>query len=409
MTSTVHTTNTLDTARGMGFATDRGSLVEALITVGLAVPKRPAVSVLGGVLLCASEDHLTVSGTDHETMVSVRVPGTVQHPGTLVIDHAELTKLLGALVKGTRKRDADTLAVTVRTTDDGTPVVDLAGYTMPVTSYPTGDYPTIPDPAPTLAQVDRETFTEHMTRVRIAVGTDKTPMLTGVHLEITPGRVTMAGTDRFRLAIAPVAAVSIARTMPTASALVPARLVVPVVTRFTGDRVRIGLDNVTDPSLVSFTCSDITVTVRTLCGDFPAYQQLLPTTAAGTIQTNRATLLAATRRAAAVLDAKRDRQSRVAVTITPESLSVAPVMAEHADTVSTPGQPATVVGVTGTARLLFTPAYLIDALNSFTGDTVTLHTQTSPTRPVLLTDTPDGLTEDAAFRHLLMPRRLQEN
>jgi DNA polymerase III subunit beta len=49
------------------------------------------------------------------------------------------------------------------------------------------------------------------------------------------------------------------------------------------------------------------------------------------------------------------------------------------------------------------PAFLVDALNSFTGDTVTLHTQTNPTRPVLFTDTPHGLTDGTTFRHLLMP------
>ena len=71
---------------------------------------------------------------------------------------------------------------------------------------------------------------------------------------------------------------------------------------------------------------------------------------------------------------------------------------------SAPAQPATVAGITDAEQFWFMPAFLVDALNSFTGDTVTLHTQANPTRPVLFTDTPDGLTDGTAFRHLLMPR-----
>src|SRR5207302_3210674 len=133
---------------------------------------RPPLPILGGALLRARDGRLTISATDYETVVTVRVPGTVQTAGTLLVDHGELTRLLGALVKGSRKRDADALPVTVRTLDDGTPVVDLAGYTMPVTSFPAVDYPTIPEAAPPVAHVERERFTQEMARVMVAVGTD---------------------------------------------------------------------------------------------------------------------------------------------------------------------------------------------------------------------------------------------
>ncbi|MPZ79663.1 MAG: DNA polymerase III subunit beta [Actinophytocola sp.] len=397
-------------AAELGFTTDRATLADALTTVGLAVSKHPVVPVLGGALLQARDGHLTISATDYETTVTVRLPGTVQTAGALLVDHGEITKLIGALVKGTRKRDADALPVTVRATDDGTPVVDLGGYTMPVTGYPTEDYPAIPDAAPTLAQVDRETFTRDMARVMVAVGKDDTlPMVTGVNLEIAPSTVTLAATDRYRLAVASLPAVSVARAVRTTSALVPGQLVAPMVKRFTDDRVRVGLDHVTSPSVVSFTCGDVTMSVRTLCAEFPRYRQLIPDAAAGTVQTDRAALLATARRAAAVLDAKRQASGQVAVTITGESVSVAPVLDDHADAVTAPEQPALVDGVTDTETFRFNPAHLADALNSFTGDTVTLHTQASVNRPVLLTDAADALTDGGAFRHLIMPVRAPQN
>lgn len=403
------TVRTVSAAR-LSFTTDRAALADALTTVGLVVPKRPPLPILGGVLLQARKGHLTVSATDYETAVTVRVPGAVQTAGTVLVDHSELARLLGALVKGSRKRDADALPVTVRTLDDGTAVVDLAGYTMPVTSFPAADYPTIPDAAPPVASVERERFTQEMARVMIAVGTDDTvPMLTGVNFKITADAVTLAATDRYRLAIAPLPATSTGRTMQTASALVPGHLVAPVVKRFGGDRVHLGFDDAASPSVVSLACGDVTVSVRTLDAEMPPYQTFIPETAAGIVQTGRAALLAATRRAAAVLDAKRDRDGHIVLTVTRESLSVAPVIGHHADVVAAPEQAATVDGITDTAAFWFKPAYLTDALTSFTGETVTLHTQTTVTRPVLLTDTPDGINDRTAFCHVIVPVRAPQD
>jgi DNA polymerase-3 subunit beta len=397
-------------AAQLGFTAERAILADALATVGLAVPKRPAVPTLGGALLRAADGQLTISATAYDTTVTVRVPGAVQTAGTLLVDHGELTKLLGALVKGARKRDADALPVTVRTLDDGTPIVDLAGYTMPVTAYSVGEYPAIPDAAPTLAQVDRDAFTRDVARIMVAVSKDTTvPALAGINLEITPGAVTLAATDRYRLVVAPLAAVSATHDAENARALVPGELLASVVKSFTGDRVRIGLDETENPSAVSFTCGPVTMSVRVLQHQFPPVAQLIPDTAAGVVQTDRAALLAATRRAAAVLDAKRQGGGHVGVTVTGESVSVAPLLDEHADTVSAPAQLATVDGIADAQRFRFTPAYLADALGSFTGDTITLHAQADVNRPVLLTDSADGLTDPAAFRHLIMPIREPRN
>jgi DNA polymerase-3 subunit beta len=394
----------------LGFTAERATLADALATVGLAVSKRPAVPTLGGALLRAADGQLTISATDYDTTVTVRVPGTVQTAGTLLVDHGELTKLLGALVKGTRKRDADALPVTLSALDDGTPIVDLAGYSVPVTAYSAGEYPTIPDAAPPLAQVDRDSFARDVARVMVAVSKD--PMLatlTGINLEITPGAVTLAATDRYRLVSAPLPAVSTTRAAEKARALVPGEVLASAVKRFTSDRVRIGLDDTDTPSAVSFTCGTITMSVRALQHQFPPVEQLIPDTAAGVVQTDRAALLTATRRAAAVLDAKRHKGGHVGVTVTGDSVSVAPLLDEYADTVSAPAQQATVDGIADAQRFRFTPAYLADALDSFTGDTVTLHTQAGVNRPVLLTDSADGLTDPAAFRHLIMPVREPRN
>ncbi|MCK2239773.1 MULTISPECIES: DNA polymerase III subunit beta [unclassified Crossiella] len=396
-------------AARLSFTTDRATLADALTTVGLGVPTRPVLPTLGGARLEASEGHLTISATDYETTVTVRIPGTVQVAGILLVDHGEISKLLGALVKGTGKREADALPATVRTLDDGTPIVDLAGYTMPVTAYPLEDYPPIPEAVPTLAEVDRDAFARDMARVMVTAGKDDTlPVLTALGLEITPGAVTMAATDRYRLAVAPLPAVTAVRDAQNARALVLGHVVARVVKRFTGDRVRIGLDDVTAPSMVSLTCGPVTVSVHTVDAQAPPYKQLLPDGAAGIVRTGRDALLTATRRAAAVLDAKRHKNGQVDVIMSGASVSVTPVLAENTDAVTAPTQPATIEGISDGHRLRFNPAYLLDALNTFTGDTITVHTQSTASRPVVFTNAADGLTDPAAFLHLVMGVRIPQ-
>ena len=381
--------------------TDRATLVHALTTVGMGVARRPVVPALGGVLLDGRDGHLTVTTTDYETVVSVRVPDVVRSPGRLLIDYAEATKLLAALVKGTRKRDADAMPVTVRTTVDGAAVFELGGYTMPVTTYPAEEFPTLPEIPPTMVEVDRERFATDAARVLVAVGTDDTlPMLTGVQMQTAPGALTLAGTDRFRLAVAEVPATTAAAEDRSVS--FPGRVLSAVLKHCTADRVRLGVDAAGD--WVSLSCGALTVLTRPVEAPLPDYERLLPEVAV-TARADRATFTRAVIRATAVVEAKKhtrdDRAAaQVAVTVDPGgAISVAPVLGEHADAVTAPDHPAEVNGATDTVRVLFTASYLRDAVNSLDGDTLTLHLATV-TRPVVFT-----AADAPGYRHLVMPVR----
>lgn len=406
MTSATNTsTTTVAPAPSLECRTDRATLVHALTTVGIGVARRPIVPALGGVLLDGRDGHLTLTTTDYETAVSVRVPDVVRTPGRLLIDHAEATKLLAALVKGTRKRDADTIPVTLWTTVDGSAVLELAGYTMPVTTYPAEEFPTLPETPPTVAEVNRNRFATDAARVLVAVGTDDTiPVITGVHMQTAPGALTLAGTDRYRLAVAEVPATTAATEGHSVS--FPGRVLSAVLKHCTADRVRLGLDTAGD--WVSLSCGALTVLTRPVDAQLPDYERLFPEVAL-TARADRATLTLATTRATAVLEAKKHTRdgrtaAQVAVTVDPTgSVSIAPVLGEHADAVTAPDHPAEVDGATDTVRVLFAASYLRDALNTLDGDTLTMQLATV-TRPVLFT-----ATDAPWYRHLLMPVRPSES
>ncbi|GAA4884511.1 DNA polymerase III subunit beta [Pseudonocardia sp. C8] len=405
MTTATDTTTVASTAPVL-FRTDRATLAHALTTVGVGLARRPAVPMLGGVLLDGRDGDLTLTTTDLETVATVRVPDAAPIPGRVLIDYTEATKLLGALVKGWRKRDADAAPVTVRTTEDGTAVLELGGYTMPVTTYAAEDFPTLPETPPTVAEVDRERFTTDARRVLVAAGTDDTmPMFMGVQVRITPGMFTLAGTDRFRLAVATLAATT---TTEERAVLFPAPVLSAALKHAAAERVRFGIGNDWAGEWLSLTCGDLTVITRPIEAQFPAYEELFPEVTV-TACADRDALAHATARAAAALEAKkhatRDKHGRrtaaqVALTVDPAgTVSIAPVLGEHADAVAAPAHPAEVDGSGEPMRVLFSAPYLRDALNALDGDTVLFQLAT-PTRPVLLTGA-DG----QEYRHLLMPVR----
>ena len=406
MTMTAHT----QTEAGLSVHTDRATLSDALATAGLAIPARPALPVLSGVRLDGTaEGDLIVSATDYDSAVTVRVPGAATGTGRLLVDHAELTKLLDALTKGIRKRDAERTPVTITADDPAAPVVGLGGYTVPLDTLPVENYPTLPAVPRAVASVDRQAFTAETGRVLVAVHSGAVPLLalTGVRLDVTHGAVALAATDRYRLAVARVPAVTAAAGSGPVGAIVAGRLLASLVKRLTADTIRIGLGVHEGSGLpqASFSCGHVTVVTTSVAQEFPNYGSVLPAESTATVVVDRGRMLTDTRRAAAVLAAKRARDAAVSVRLRPDGVQVTPALSDRADQVSAPDIPAATDRIGEPVDYLFTAGLLAEALDSFTDDTVTLHLTAGTHTPVLFTDNPDGLRDPGAFRHLLMPRR----
>lgn len=378
---------------------DRATLADALAVVGVGIARRPVAAHVGSVLMDGRDGDLTLTTTDYDSYVSVRVPGAARRSGRLLMHHGEAAKILAAVTKGTRKRDTDNLVATVRFRGD-TALLAVGGYTLPITTYPVNEFPSSPESPPIIADVDRELLTTSARRILVATSTDDTlPMLTGIQLRTTPGALTLVGTDRYRLAVATLAATT---TASEHTVLFPAHLLAATLRHCAGNRVRLGYGHTRSGEWASLTCGVLTVIARPITEQFPNYEQLFPNTTI-TARTDRTALAQATARAAAILAAKKHTSrtgGQVMLAVDPRgTVSITPVLDDDTDAVTAPRHPAEVDGTHDTVRILFCAQYLHDALNTFDSDTVTVHIA-SPTRPVLLTG-----TDRCAYRHLLMPLR----
>ena len=218
----------------MKFRVDRDALAEAVSWVARALPTRPVVPVLSGLRLdAAAGGSLTLSCFDYEVSATAQIDAEVAEPGTVIVPGRLLAEII---------RTLPALAVNVAATDDA---VNLTCGSAEFTLYALAadEYPSLPEPPAVAGTIDGGVLGPAIGQVAPAASRDDTlPMLTGVCLDIDGGTLTLAATDRYRLAVRemPWAA---ARPGLRAAALVPARTLADAARAMTpGLPVSIGFD-----------------------------------------------------------------------------------------------------------------------------------------------------------------------
>lgn len=263
----------------MKFKVGRDALGEAVAFVSRALPSRPVVPLLSGMLLDAAADGLTLSCFDYEVSARVRVDAEVIRPGSALVPGrllAEITRSLPAQ-PAEFAGDAEVVSLTCGRAEFG------------LVCLPVRDYPALPESPGPVGSVDSGVLAAAVSQVAAAASRDDTlPMLTAVCLDISGEIMTLAATDRYRLAAREV---TFAPAEPgvRALALVPARTMVeaartfaagiPVTVAFgvAGDeragRV-LGADDQPHPAegLVCFESGDRRLTARLISGEFIKYR-----------------------------------------------------------------------------------------------------------------------------------------
>jgi DNA polymerase III subunit beta len=176
----------------MKFRVGREAIEEAVAWVARALPARPVVPVLGGMLLHASGDWLTLSCFDYEVSARMRVPADVAEPGTFLVPGRLLVEIVRSLP-----------GCPVEFGDDPDGVFLACGeaaYALAVVEP--ADYPELPDLPEVAGTADGGVLAAAIGQVTPAASRDDTlPMLTAVNVELDGATMTLAATDRYRLAV----------------------------------------------------------------------------------------------------------------------------------------------------------------------------------------------------------------
>ena len=176
----------------MKFQVERDALAEAVGWASRALPSRPVIPVLSGLLLEAAADGLTLSCFDYEVSARVEVAAEVAEPGMVLVPGrllAEITRSLPSLP--------------VEFADDPEGVgLTCGSASFTLVTLPLEEYPDLPELPQIAGIVDGGMLSAAIGQVAPAASRDDTlPMLTGVNIEVEGETMTLVATDRYRLAV----------------------------------------------------------------------------------------------------------------------------------------------------------------------------------------------------------------
>jgi len=249
---------------GLQIGVSRDELAAKLAVVSRAVSTRTTVLVLGGVQLQAADGQLQLAATDMELSLRATIEARVADEGTVVVP--------GRLLLDIARSLPESEVTLEHRPEEAVVVVTSGSATYRLHTYSAEDFPRLPDiDSLTLHTVEGDALVETVARVGRSASRDESrPVLTGILVRFEPGKIVMAATDSYRLAVKET---TVAGPLPELEAIIPARALQELARIVAGaEDVQLGLHE----NHVVFGADGIWLTTRRIDGQFPNYRQLLP-------------------------------------------------------------------------------------------------------------------------------------
>ncbi|MFM7541845.1 MAG: DNA polymerase III subunit beta [Actinomycetales bacterium] len=372
----------------MKFSVDSAALSDSVNWVSRSLSTRPIMTALLGIVIDAQKD-VTLSASDLETSAKSSFDADIKEPGRVLVPGRLLTEISKALPNKT-----------VTFNLDGNRVLVTAGsakFTLP--TLPLNEYPNLPAMPETSGDIASELFATAVNQVAVAAGRDDSlPTLTGIHVDINKETITLAATDRYRLAVREI---NWTPNNPelTTSALLRARTLADAARTIANTKnVSVAIAPTTsNERLVGFASEAKTMTSRQLDGSFPPYRHLLPSESTANAIIEVAKLLDSVRRVALVTD----KTVPLRLKFNNNTLQLEAGAGDEAQATE-----ELEIDYKGEAiDIAFNPTFLTDGLTAL-GTAYVNIAFTGSNKPAMLT----GRTKadggaDSSFRYLLMPMR----
>ena len=377
-----------DRLKNMKFTVDSSVLTDSVNWVSRSLSTRPIMTALLGIVIDASKE-VTLSASDLETSAKSSFNADIKEPGRVLVPG----RLLSEISKNLPNKP-------VSFNLDGTRVLVTAGsakFTLP--TLPINEYPNLPNLPETSGTVPSEIFATAVNQVAIAAGKDDSlPTLTGIHVDINKESITLAATDRYRLAVREI---NWTPNDPeiTTSALLRARTLAEAARTIANTKtVTVAIAPTTsNERLVGFASEAKTMTSRQLDGTFPPYRHLLPSESIATAVIEVAKLLDSVRRVALVTD----KTVPLRLKFKNNSLQLEAGTGDDAQAT----EELEIIYEGEAIDIAFNPTFLTDGLNAI-GTTYVNIAFTGSNKPAMLSgkNKVDGEI-DSTYRYLLMPMR----
>ena len=364
---------------GLRITVAKDDLVGKLATVARGVSTRTTVLVLGGIQLRAEAGRLHLAATDMEVSLRASIDAQVSDEGAVVVPGRLLLDIARSLP------DSD-VAIEHRP-EEAVVIVSSGTANYRLHTYSSEDFPRLPEIDSTgLHAIDQDALVETIGRVGRSASRDESrPVLTGILVRFEPGKIVMAATDGYRLAVKET---PVEGTLPELEAIIPARALQELARIAAGaDEVQLGLQE----NHVVFGADGTWLTTRRIDGQFPNYRQLLPEQFEHELLLARDEVLEVVRRVSLMAQ----RNSPLRLRFAEGELTVSAITQDVGEARESLPAPFSADAL----EIGFNAEFLRDGLESIDSDSVKFKL-ISPLRPAVL----EGDSDD--YVYLIMPIRL---
>lgn len=370
-----------------------------LFLVGRAVPSRPSHPVLANILLTADAGTQRVSLTAFDLSLGIQTsfPAVVELSGAITLPAKLLTDIVTKL--------SPQAEITLEQQDNGLVNLTTGSGQYQVRGMNAEEFPQLPlVESGEAAKLSVDALVEGLRGTLFATSTDETKqVLTGVHLRVQSDGLEFAATDGHRLAVVNTVNVATSEESGGLSAgvqgfevTIPGRalrdLERMVTVRGTEESIALYFDQ----GQTVFQWGDQYLTSRTLDGQYPNYQQLIPRQFERQVTIDRKGFVSALDRIAVLADQKNN-----VVKLTLDEPKQQVILSVEAQDVGK-GQeslPAQISG--GSLEIAFNVKYLMDGLKALPSAELQMQLNTA-TSPVILV--PLG---ELKMTYLVMPVQIR--
>lgn len=353
------------------------NLNKALASVSRVASTRGTLPILANVLLKTVNNRLSIVATNLDIAITYYVGTKVAEEGAITVPARLMQDFINSLPHG----------VIDLSLEDYKLHIEAGQYKSTINGIAADEYPEMPViSAGNSWTVAASDFKKTLQQVVGAASSDEArPVLTGIYIWTTPeGDLCVAATDSHRLAEK-----TIKTNTKDVSLLVPVTAMqdlLRLLSDYDGD-----MSVTHDEQQVLFETGDAQLVARLIDGKYPDYKKLIPSEFSTTITLPRTDLLNVTK-----VSSLFARESAGSVTIhideDAQKLSIQSVASQLGENVSSADGK-----VSGSGSITLNSKYLLDALQVFAGDQITLGFN-GKLEPVLLSD-----SANKDYIHIIMP------
>ena len=369
----------------MKFTCLQENLAKGLTTVYRAVPTKSTLPILSNVLIIAEEGRLKLSATNLETAITTYVGAQTEEAGSTTVPAKLLRDFVLNLSPSTINAHLkdDILYLTSDKTKSK------------INGVNPDDYPTLPAFGSELPfiELDSKTFSDAVSVVAFSASTDESrPIFTGVYLNFTDEKLTIAASDGFRLSEKIIAAKG---KLKNFTVIIPAKTIFEVSKIFSGSEEPIKFGVNEDENLALFKAEDTLIATRILDGQYPDYKRIIPTENELSVEFSSTELLEAVKLTTVFA---KDNTSPIKIAFDSKGTMkiglTSQEIGEHQSEISAQieGEPF---------EIAFNSKYLLDFLNNVKADRITIKSKGKLT-PCLIKP-----VNEENYTHIIMPMQVQ--